>query len=132
PRRLALAAAYMSQCYWQQGDHQRAAESSQRALTHATAGGDFAIQVEANFRLGMALHWLGDYSRALDHLHASVASLDGDLRRERFGLPYVPYANSRGVMAWCHVELGQFAEGVARVEEAIPVATEVGQPWELV
>src|SRR5262249_34843664 len=131
PRRLGLAAAYMSQYYWQQGDHLRAAESSQRALDSAAAGGDLAIQVEANFRLGIAYSWLGDFPRAMDYLGANVASLEGDLSREHFGLPYIPYLNSRAWMSWCHAERGEFAAGRPRAEEALPVATEDGQPWRL-
>src|SRR5262249_18274795 len=119
----------MSQYYWQHGDHLRAAESSQRALDSATAGGDIAIQAEANFRTGMAYSWLGDYPRALEHLRANIASLQGELSRERFGRPYMPYANSCGWMAWGHAEVGQFAEGLARAEAAFPVAIEAGLPW---
>jgi class 3 adenylate cyclase/tetratricopeptide (TPR) repeat protein len=130
-RRLALAAAYMSQYYWQQGDHLRAVESSERALASATAGGDFAIQVEANFRMGMAYSWLGNLPGALDYLGANVASLEGDLSRERFGLPYLPYANSGLWMGRCHAERGEFAAGRARAEQVLPVATEAGDPWSL-
>ena len=51
-----------------------------------------------------------------------MASLDGARRRECFGQVIVPAVNSRAEIAWCHAELGMFAEGWAFGEEGLRIA----------
>src|SRR5439155_15248241 len=50
-RRLGQVAADMATYYWATGDHDRAIQSSQRALTSAVALGDLHLQVRANYSL---------------------------------------------------------------------------------
>ena len=40
-----------------------------------------------------------------------MAFFDGTRRRERFGQVFLPAVLSRAYLAWCHAELGTFAEG---------------------
>ena len=60
-----------------------------------------------------------------------MASLDGARRRERFGQVIVPAVNSRAEIAWCHAELGMFAEGLALGEAGLRIAEEVAHPGSL-
>jgi len=54
-----------------------------------------------------------------------VASLDRAQRRERFGQVVLPAVLSRAYLAWCHAELGTFAEGRTRGDEGLRIAEEV-------
>ena len=78
-----------------------------------------------------AYHAQGDYRRAIDCLGQTVASLDGARRRERFGQIILPAVISRAWLAWCHAELGTFAEGRALGEEGLRIAEAVDHPASL-
>ncbi len=83
--RLGQVAARMTEYFTAMGDHDRAIASGQQTLALAAELGDFALQVMANQRLGRAYLMLGDYRQATDILKRNVASLEGELRWERFG-----------------------------------------------
>src|SRR5262249_44938170 len=51
---------------------------------------------------------------------------------ERFGLPILPAGLSRGYMAACLAELGDFAEGTGIGEEAVRLAEAVAHPISIV
>jgi class 3 adenylate cyclase/tetratricopeptide (TPR) repeat protein len=131
PRRLGVISAYMGQYRFAVGDYPGTVECSERALALAKLSDDLGTEVEANYREGVGHYEMGDYRRALECFQASVAPLQDDLRYEQFGYPYLPYVNSRFWMGWALAELGEFREGVARLEEAAPVATAMGQFWSL-
>jgi tetratricopeptide (TPR) repeat protein len=90
-----------------------------------------ALQIQAAYYLGLAYHLLGQYRQAADLLGRNVASLQGGLARERFGLPYLPSVFSRTWLVWCLAELGAFDEGRALGQEAIRIAEATEQPWDL-
>jgi tetratricopeptide (TPR) repeat protein len=131
-RRLGLASAYTTQYFWLMGDYDRAIASGQRALAIATALGNFAVQIETNIRLGQLYHALGDYLVAVDFLQWTIASLEGELLRERFGMAIVPSVLSRTWLVWCLAEVGAFAEGIARGEEGARIAEMVDHPHSVV
>ncbi len=81
--------------------------------------------------LGIAYQAQGDYRRAIDCFRQTVASLDGARRRERFGQVILPAVHSRACLAWCHAELGTFAEGSALGEEGLRIAEAVAHPGSL-
>jgi tetratricopeptide (TPR) repeat protein len=54
-----------------------------------------------------------------------VASLDGARRYEHFNEFFLPAVLSRVWLAWCHAELGMFAEGRALGEEGFRIAEAV-------
>jgi tetratricopeptide (TPR) repeat protein len=60
-----------------------------------------------------------------------VASLDGARRHERFGQVIMPAVLSRAYLAWCHAELGTFAEGSTLGGEALRIAEAVDHPGSL-
>ena len=60
-----------------------------------------------------------------------MASLDGAQRRERFGQAFLPAVFSRAWLAWCHAELGTFAEGRALGDEGLRIAEAVAHPGSL-
>src|SRR5205807_1098814 len=95
-RRLGHVSAYLSGYFEQAGDDPiQAIENGQRALTIASAIGDFSLQIQANHFLGSAHYKLGDYNRAINHFTRNVDSLVGDQIYERFGLAFVASVGSR-------------------------------------
>jgi class 3 adenylate cyclase/tetratricopeptide (TPR) repeat protein len=125
PRRLAQVSLFLSENFRFMGAYDQAIAAAQRALAFATAGGDVVLRALANQRLGQACQAQGDYRRAIDCLGLTVASLDGAQRRERFGQVVLPAVLSRAYLAWCHAELGTFAEGRTRGDEGLRIAEEV-------
>jgi class 3 adenylate cyclase/tetratricopeptide (TPR) repeat protein len=131
PRRLGQVSAFLSNYLYVMGANDQAISAAQRALTLATASGDVVLQALANLRLGYAYQAQGAYRRAIDCLGQTVASLEGTRRHERFGMLYLPAVQSRAWLAWCHAELGTFAEGRALGEEGLRIAEVVAHPGSL-
>jgi class 3 adenylate cyclase/tetratricopeptide (TPR) repeat protein len=121
-RRLGQVSMRLSIRYRQMGAHDQATAAGQRTLALATAGGDVILYALANLTLGQSYRAQGDYRRAIDYLRQTVASLKGAQHHERFGQVSLPAVQSRAVLAWCHAELGTFAEGRGLGEEGIQIA----------
>jgi tetratricopeptide (TPR) repeat protein len=127
-RRLLRVTSDMTAYFYGVGDHVRAVESGERALSSATSLGDFALQVQINNRLGRANVFLGNYRRAIGFWRWTIGSLKGKLLHERFGMAAFQGATSRAFLALCLAELGEFDEGIGPGEEAIHIAEEVNHP----
>lgn len=129
-RRLARALSWMAYSYcFTLGDNERAITTGQRALKIGRALDDLPLQVLATFYLAYA-HWQqGDYRQAIDGLKWIVANLQGELIRERCGMAGYPSVLARGLLVWCLGDVGEFAEGRAYAEEAIPLAESLDQPF---
>ena len=122
---------FLSNHFYLMGAYDQAIAAAQRALALATASGDVVLQALANQYLGTAYQAQGDYRRAIDCFRQTVASLDGARRHERFGQVILPAVLSRAYLAWCHAELGTFAEGRALGEEGLRIAEAVAHPGSL-
>jgi class 3 adenylate cyclase/tetratricopeptide (TPR) repeat protein len=131
-QRLAQAAVYLTEHFRLMSDLDHALESGQRALSLASGQGDLGLQVLANFYMGCVSYDLGDYRRATDFVRWNVASLEGKLIRERFGMTGLPSVLSRVYLSWSLAELGAFAEGFTQVEEAVGIAEAADQPFTLI
>lgn len=113
------------------GDHGDALQAGRRGLAISLAIADSALEVMASFFVSLAQIHLGDYREATAYLRRNVEALEGELARERFGEPGLPYVFNRAYLAWCLAECGEFAEGIARGEEAVAMAEAeaVDQPF---
>ena len=131
-QRLGQVSIYMTEYFRMVSDLDRAVESGQRALTLATGLGDVGLQVQANYFVASVYYDLGDYRRAVECLRWHVASLEGDLIRERFGMTGLPSVLSRAYLSWSLAELGVFAEGTARGEEGVRIAETIDHPFSLI
>jgi class 3 adenylate cyclase/tetratricopeptide (TPR) repeat protein len=131
-RRLGRVFSYMARHFWEIAGYDRAIASGERALALAAALGDFSLQVATNCFLGQAYYFLGDFPRAMDYLRKNMASLDGELLREHFGLPCPASVYSRTWLVASLAELGAFAEGIAHAEEEMRIAEAVDHPYSLV
>jgi tetratricopeptide (TPR) repeat protein len=130
-RRLAQVSLFLSRSFTAMGAYDQAIASSQRVLASAAASGDIVLHAQVNQRVGIAYAYQGDYRRAIDCYRQTMASLDGPRRHERFGLAVLPAVSSRAWPAWCHAELGTFAEGRVLGEEGLRIAEAGGHPASL-
>jgi tetratricopeptide (TPR) repeat protein len=124
-RRLGWVYSYMTRSFCPTADYDRAIATGERALAIAAALGDVDLQVATQGLLGQAFYFLGDYARAIDILRRNVASLEGELLHERFGQLVSAAIFSRTWLVASLAELGAFAEGIARSEEADRIAESV-------
>jgi tetratricopeptide (TPR) repeat protein len=108
---------------WWMGEHERALRAAERDLTVSTSFANFGMRVVSICRLAQANHALGNYARAVELLRQVVASLDGDLARESFGMIAFSSVWARSWLAWSLAELGDFDEALALGEEAVEIAT---------
>jgi class 3 adenylate cyclase/tetratricopeptide (TPR) repeat protein len=130
-RRLAQVSLFLSTHFRLMGAYDQAIVSIQRALALTTAGSEVVLHELANQYLGYVYHAQGDYRRAIGLLRQAVTSLSGAQPRERFGRVSLPAILSRAHLAWCHAELGTFAEGHAYGEEGLRIAEVVNHPASL-
>jgi class 3 adenylate cyclase/tetratricopeptide (TPR) repeat protein len=128
PRRLGQVSVFLTNQLRLMSAHDQAIAAGQRALALATAGGDGAVHAMANQYLGFTYHDRGDYRRAIDCLGQTVVALDELGHRERFGAVFLPAVLSRAGLAWCHAELGTFADGRALGAEGLRIAEAIAHP----
>jgi class 3 adenylate cyclase/tetratricopeptide (TPR) repeat protein len=117
---------------WWRGMHERALTHATRERAMGSDFGNFAMAVTANFRLGQIHHSLGEYERAVALLGQNVRALDGDLRRQLFGLAGLPSVFSRVWLALCLTERGEFGEAQRYADEAVAIGTEEAHAFSLV
>jgi predicted ATPase/class 3 adenylate cyclase len=132
PPRLGQVSGFLSFHFFRSGAYDQAIATGQRALALATAGGDAVLHAMATHYLGLAYKAQGEYQQAIKCFRQSVASLEGNLRYERFGQAILPAVNPRAWLAACHAELGTFAEGKAFGEEGLRIAETVAHPASLI
>jgi predicted ATPase/class 3 adenylate cyclase len=128
PQRLGRLVSSLCYSFSLMGEHDRAIAAGQQALVLAASSSAVDVQINAQNNLSVAYYAAGDYRQALDVAQRMVAVLTEDLLAERFGLPIFPGLTGRGYFASCLAELGGFAEGAGRGEEAVRLAEAVGQP----
>jgi class 3 adenylate cyclase/tetratricopeptide (TPR) repeat protein len=107
---------------WWAGEHERAVKFAERDLAVAASFGFFSLQIVSGCRLGQAHHALGSFGRAAELFRQTVASLQGQLVQEHFGMAALPSVWARSWLAWSLAERGEFAEGMDVSEEAARIA----------
>ena len=127
-RRLGQVLGFLSDQSQRMGAYHQARAYAQRTLTLAAAGGEIVLQALANLYLGNTYQYQGDYHRAIHCFRETVAALKGVRRRERFGQVNLPAVLCRAHLAWCHAELGTFAEGRRLGEEGLRIAEAAASP----
>jgi tetratricopeptide (TPR) repeat protein len=130
-RRLGLACAYLCTSFYGIAEHDQAVAAGERAVAHSTSAGAIDVQAVATTNLGQAYVARTDWRRAIDILEGSVALLQGDLARERFGQGILPGVLSRVVLVRGLAELGRFPQALATGEEAVRIAEAVNHPASL-
>jgi tetratricopeptide (TPR) repeat protein len=129
--RLAYVSSYRADYLRLSGSYDRALVAGQRALTLVVALGDIRLQAMTNEHLGVIYYSLGSYQRAMDCFRQSMASLESELLRERFGMAVPDAIESRTRLLLCLAGVGAFAEGVILGEEGIGLAEAINHPISL-
>jgi tetratricopeptide (TPR) repeat protein len=131
-RRLGWTSAYMSANLWMTGHLSEARTFGQSAHAIAEMLGDFALQLVANYYLGLACLASGDYRPAENFLRRAVGALKDDLSRERFGLAGFPAVMSRSFLARSLAQRGDFNEAIVLGEEGVRIAQALDHPYSLI
>jgi DNA-binding SARP family transcriptional activator len=129
-RRRGWALAYLAHALLLSGDAAAAINAGQDGLTIAAGLGDPGLHESASLYLGQVLHWVGDYSGAVDLLRQNVTAIEPALRRE--GVPSKQAVNSRMFLGWCLAELGELPEAIAHTDEAMALSTAADNAYWLV
>jgi tetratricopeptide (TPR) repeat protein len=121
-RRLARISTYRAHSFWAAGETLQAIDAGTCAVASADAVGDLALRAPASCYLAQACHAHGDYARAIGLLTGVVHALDGPLAHELFGMNFPPAGHARVFLAISLAEIGEFAEALARGQEARTLA----------
>lgn len=127
--RMGWVQSYLTEHHWMLGRYRDAIAAGEQALEIATRVSDLAMRVVTNLPLGLAYHTAGDYARALEYFRWNAAQLEGGLRAQRFGMFVLPSSFSLSFVAWCHAEVGNFAEGWNAGHEALQIAEAERHPF---
>jgi tetratricopeptide (TPR) repeat protein len=130
--RLARVLSGLCNTWWARSEHDRAVALGIRALELGNALGDITLRVEATIRLGAVHYSLGNYLTAVSFLRASLQLMTGRPELERLGFSGVAIVLANTWLSLSLGELGEFAEGQARAEEGLRVATLADQPFSLI
>jgi len=122
PQRLGWVSLWLSREFYLMCMYSQAIATAQRVLALATSNEDDAVRARANMYLGLACLNQGDYRQAIACLRQTATSPDGTRRYELLGDVFLPAVFSRAILAWCHAELGMFAEGSVLGEEGLQMA----------
>jgi len=127
-RRLGRVRTVLANYFWAAGESGRALEAARRALEHAEALADEDMRLVARFRVGQALHSLGEYSQAIEALQTCMEGIPPARLGERFGLQLLLSVGARTWLVWCLAEVGDFGGGFRLGEEAMRIADESDHP----
>ncbi len=130
-RRLGQMCAYMCHNLWMMGRPTEAIAFGEDAQAIGESLEFVPLEVTGKLYLGAAHLWTGDYRRADDLLRQVLHLLDGDRRRERFGLPGFPAVMARCYLTLIAVDQGAFADGQAHAREGIRLAEALDHPYSL-
>jgi tetratricopeptide (TPR) repeat protein len=128
-RRRGQVCVYLCRNAFMAGLLREAREFGQKALGFAEALGDVSLEVTGSLYLGAACFHLGDYARAEDLLLKVLQWLEGDRRRERFGLAGFPAVIALGFLAWLFADRGRFDEAITYGEEGLRLADSLDHPY---
>jgi class 3 adenylate cyclase/tetratricopeptide (TPR) repeat protein len=130
-RRLGIIAAYVSEHARLTGHTADAVASAQKVEAIAATLHDLPLTVAANYYLATAHFAAGDYARADEFFQKTIAPLEGEVGRERFGMAGFPVVMGRAFWAWALAERGEFEEGTDRGHEAVQLAEALNHPYSL-
>ena len=130
-RRLGHALNYKAIQFVHAGDLATALKTGRRALAIGESQAHVALQVVANWYLGVAYVVQGEPREAVRHCEAAIALIPEDLRQERFGQTSIIGSSARWTLAVALGTLGRFPEAFGRLREAMQIAEEAGHVWTL-
>ncbi len=127
--RLGWQGSHMAYHQWLRGQVEGSEACATRALDIARSHDDLPLRVQANISMALLQQARGDFPRAMEFLEWNIARLEGEHLRQRFGTVLLPSTYSRCLLAWCHAEMGDFAQARALAEAAERIAAELNYPF---
>ena len=104
--RQCRAELLLSGWFWQSGEHRRALETAERAMTLANGEGDDVLVALTHYRRGTNRHALGDYTGAVEDYDASLEILAKAGATDVFAFGGYPAVFCHSFKAWALAELG--------------------------
>jgi tetratricopeptide (TPR) repeat protein len=130
--RQAAVQSQLAVGLWLAGQHRKGLEYAERAAALAAETGDFAIMLRARLARAHLHHALGMVREAADMYAAILRLLTGDLAYKRFDSPVLPSVLAHGFLAWCAIELGDFALARSTIDAAQHIIKDVSHPFSVV
>jgi tetratricopeptide (TPR) repeat protein len=128
-RRLGQLSVYLCRNAFMAGRLREAVRFGRRAVALAESLGDVSLEVTGSLYFGAASYHVGDHSRAEQLFLKVLQWLEGDRRRERFGLAGFPAVIALGFLAWLLADRGKFEQAIAYGEEGIRLADSLDHPY---
>jgi class 3 adenylate cyclase/tetratricopeptide (TPR) repeat protein len=128
-RRLGRVYSFLSQSLRISGNYIRAVETGRQAITSARQFDDIGTEATANFHVGQACFHCGDYAEAIALHQRNIEITAGELQTQRLGMAGLPSVFSRGHLAWCLAERGEFDAALSHWQEAMRIAAEANHPF---
>ena len=116
----------------EQNNHAQTRRLCERALVIAEPLQDIPLLALARDTLGRAYFSMGEYTRAMEIYTQNIELLTGDLEHQRLGSAVFASVSARQFYSRCCAEIGQFADGQQRADEAIRIAESVNHPHSLI
>jgi tetratricopeptide (TPR) repeat protein len=130
--RLARVLSCIAHYYWLAGEWHNAIEVGQHAVQAADALQNLGLMVTTRFVLGLARYSTGNFNEAISNLAFNARMLQGARARERFGMLALPAVVSRGYLAWCLAERGDFTAAFEPALEAKAISEQFGREFDQV
>jgi len=128
-KRRGWVCGYLTPYLWGLGEYGRALETGRIALDTAVAERDTALEVIANRYLGHVHYAVGDYSQAVQQLQTSLNSLEDEVIRQHFHLPYKSSIATGAWLASSLAELGRFTEAIDFARRGVAEAEVAGHAY---
>jgi tetratricopeptide (TPR) repeat protein len=129
--RLGRISLYLCDHYRRRGDADRAMAHGGVALDIATTVGDLELRTQTNLYLGQLHNALGDFPVARELLRRNLEALTGADLWRKFGQPTAVAVASRAYLVVVEGDLGEFAHAIPLGEEAVRIAEDGGQPFDV-
>jgi transcriptional regulator with PAS, ATPase and Fis domain/tetratricopeptide (TPR) repeat protein len=130
--RLAWARAYITIAHLFAGEPREAVAVGEQAVALADVIPDVGLRATARTPLAHACREVGDYPRAIALFREAIDALTGDRLRQRLGQGMPPSLYARNMVAFCHAELGEFAQARRLASESESLAQPLDLPFGLV
>ena len=130
--RISQALVGLSAFYVTLADLARAHELALQLLDVAEGCQEPPVQVAAHLTVGIPLLFRGEPAAAVEHLERSIALYDPSLdNASAYVSGQDPGVVARAFGAWAHWVAGSPDRALARAEEGIALAREIGEPFNL-
>jgi tetratricopeptide (TPR) repeat protein len=131
-RRMGLVWVYLSQYHWVTTHLAESRAFGERAKAMGDVLGDTTLQVVGNYYTGAACNAATAHRESVAFLRNALDALDGDVRRERFGLAGYPAVMARWLLACSLAELGEFDDAMTQAHEGLRLGEELRHPYSLI